>query len=147
MLDTSHHKYEDTYTLLSTKVQSMSFKSKTAIFKTAIITEYLKKAFQVQGVASRRDFILAMLFNIGAFILLAVASYAIILTDKSLVLLAYMPDVFWLVMLIPSMTMLIRRIRDTGNSLWWFTVYLIPVVGVIVIFTIALMPGKNTFSR
>src|SRR5687768_7176420 len=38
-------------------------------------------------------------------------------------------DVYWLLMLIPSIALWVRRLHDIGKSGWWYWIALIPVIG------------------
>ena len=42
---------------------------------------------------------------------------------------------FMLILLIPSISVLIRRLHDTGRSAWWVLIVLIPLIGAIVHYT------------
>ena len=41
---------------------------------------------------------------------------------------------------IPALT--VRRLRDTGKSVWWFPLIVVPIAGIL-IFAFALMPSKT----
>lgn len=45
--------------------------------------------------------------------------------------------------ILPYSSLLFRRMRDTGFSMWYLLLILIPYLGTIVILIIALLPSKN----
>lgn len=54
-----------------------------------------------------------------------------------------------LVHLIPSLSVTVRRLHDTGRSGWWLLIGLIPLVGIIVLIVFACLPsqpGSNRFG-
>jgi len=51
--------------------------------------------------------------------------------------------VFALAVLIPSFTVFVRRLHDTDRSGWWILISLVPVLGALVLFVFALLPGND----
>jgi uncharacterized membrane protein YhaH (DUF805 family) len=54
-----------------------------------------------------------------------------------------------LAVLLPSLTVLVRRLHDINRTGWWALILLIPVIGWIVILIFALMestPGPNNYG-
>lgn len=41
--------------------------------------------------------------------------------------------IYALVMIVPSLSVMVRRLHDTGRSGWWFFIGLVPVIGAIVL--------------
>ncbi|GKV70074.1 DUF805 domain-containing protein [Sporosarcina sp. NCCP-2716] len=57
--------------------------------------------------------------------------------------------VFLLLTLITSVTVLIRRLHDTGRTGWWILLSFIPLVGSIVLFIFTVLdstPGANKYG-
>jgi uncharacterized membrane protein YhaH (DUF805 family) len=57
--------------------------------------------------------------------------------------------IFTLGMLIPSLSVGVRRLHDTGRSGWWLLIGLIPIIGaiVLIVFTVQdSMPGDNSYG-
>jgi uncharacterized membrane protein YhaH (DUF805 family) len=57
--------------------------------------------------------------------------------------------VFLLAMLIPSLSVGVRRLHDTDRSGWWLLISLIPLVGAIILIVFAVQdsdPGENRFG-
>lgn len=52
--------------------------------------------------------------------------------------------------LLPSLSVLVRRLHDTDRSAWWLLIGLVPFAGVIVLFVFSVMdssPGENKYGR
>ncbi|MGC8465129.1 MAG: DUF805 domain-containing protein [Acidimicrobiales bacterium] len=50
-------------------------------------------------------------------------------------------DLFELAILVPSVSLLVRRLHDTGRSGWWFFIGLIPILGQLVLLYFLVQPG------
>lgn len=54
-----------------------------------------------------------------------------------------------LVILIPSLAVMVRRLHDTGRTGWWFFLLFIPLIGAIVLLIFLLQdskPGENKYG-
>lgn len=60
-------------------------------------------------------------------------------TEPGLPVISY---ILYLVLLLPSLGVLFRRLHDTGRSGWWWLISFIPVVGTIVILVFTLQPSQ-----
>jgi len=88
----------------------------------------------VRGRASRAEYWWWVLFN---------AIVQLLLGDSRLGPLALF------VLLVPGVTVLVRRLHDMDRSAWFLLVALIPVVGLIVLLIIVALPGtpaSNTYG-
>lgn len=104
-----------------------------------------KNAFDFAGRSRRKEFWMFYLFNILAF--LAVVLIGRLLFPERVTMTIFC--VYWLMVLIPSLSIHIRRLHDIGKSGWWLLVMFIPVVGPLVIFVFNLMngfPGDNEYG-
>jgi len=52
-----------------------------------------------------------------------------------------------LVLLLPSLSLFVRRLHDTDRSGWWFWIIFIPIVGFIVLLVFMLLPSKMGPTR
>lgn len=62
---------------------------------------------------------------------------------------ALLTTVFALAMLLPSITVGVRRLHDTGRSGWWLLIALVPVLGALVLLFFSVQdsePGDNRFG-
>jgi uncharacterized membrane protein YhaH (DUF805 family) len=54
---------------------------------------------------------------------------------------------FGLAILLPTITVLVRRLHDTGRSGWWGLVFLIPAIGVLILIVLLALPGDSASNR
>ena len=57
--------------------------------------------------------------------------------------------IFALAMILPSLSVTVRRLHDTGRSGWWLLIGLIPLLGAIVLLVFMILdgePGSNRFG-
>jgi uncharacterized membrane protein YhaH (DUF805 family) len=55
-----------------------------------------------------------------------------------------------LLLIIPLLSLMIRRIQDTGNSGWWVLLLLVPYIGYVAMFVFAILPSEphpNQYDR
>lgn len=68
--------------------------------------------------------------------------------DPTLVLVSgFAGAVLWLAhwgLFIPSLSILVRRLRDTGRKAWYLLLVLVPLFGSLAIIVMLLQPSKNT---
>ena len=55
--------------------------------------------------------------------------------------------VWSLVVLLPSLAVVVRRLHDTGRSAWWLLIALVPVAGLIVLFVFAVFGSDPVANR
>lgn len=46
---------------------------------------------------------------------------------------AFLSVAIWLALLLPTISVLVRRLHDTGKSGWWYWISLVPFVGIVLI--------------
>ena len=88
------------------------------------------------GRATRTQFWLFVLFNIIVFALLGVVLSRFGDTGQ---------NIGWicqLAVLLPSLAIAARRLRDSGHSPWWLLISLMPFIGAIVLLIFYLLPSK-----
>lgn len=92
--------------------------------------------FDFGGVSTRREYWMAYLFNfIVATILGAIAAAAPALT--------VLTSVYALAILIPSLALTIRRLRDAGKGWGWIFIVLVPLVGWIIYLVLLCKPSVS----
>jgi uncharacterized membrane protein YhaH (DUF805 family) len=54
-----------------------------------------------------------------------------------------------LALLLPSLSVLVRRLHDTGRSGWWYWIGLVPLVGgiILLVFTCSASTGSNQYGN
>lgn len=87
------------------------------------------------GVAPRRAFWMFMLVNL--VISSIIMAFEIITRNPS-----WIDGLYSLITLLPFLALLVRRLRDTGLSLWSLLVLLIPGVGMIVMTYFLCLPSQ-----
>lgn len=61
-----------------------------------------------------------------------------------------LPGIFALAMLVPSLSVGVRRLHDTGRTGWWLLIALIPLIGGIVLLVFTVQdsdPGSNQYGE
>lgn len=129
-------------------------------FTESINTCLFKKYGSIEGRASRSEYWWFALFNTLPFILLVIIGIITGSFDDDseigmgmgIVLILF--SIFFLAIIIPAITVSVRRLHDLGQSGWWIMGFIvlsaIPIVGSLV--TIAMyvyfaMPGKAEANR
>jgi len=103
-----------------------------------------KKYFQFSGRATRGEFWTFTLLNTVIFIILGILGLVLGSVSSSLAsLIGLIYGLFSLASLLPSLSVLIRRLHDTGRSGWWFFIALIPLVGFIILLVFLLSGSKK----
>jgi uncharacterized membrane protein YhaH (DUF805 family) len=105
----------------------------------------LKKYAVFSGRARRSEYWYFALFYLLIYIALAVADN-VMNAGASFGLLS---GIFSLAMLIPSLSVGVRRLHDTDRSGWWLLIALVPVLGAIALIAFAVQdsqPGENRFG-
>lgn len=61
-----------------------------------------------------------------------------------------MVKIFYLIMLVPNLSVSVRRLHDIGKSGWYMFLSLIPLIGVLILLIWSLMdsePGENQYGK
>ncbi|HEY0663484.1 MAG TPA: DUF805 domain-containing protein [Thiobacillaceae bacterium] len=105
----------------------------------------LKKYAVFSGRSRRSEYWYFVLFYLVIYIALAVIDN-MLNAGASFGLLS---GIFSLVMLIPSLSVGVRRLHDTDRSGWWLLIGLVPILGAIALIAFAAQdsqPGDNRFG-
>lgn len=94
-------------------------------FGTAIKT-CLNKYVTFSGRAPRSEFWFFLLFTWLGQIILSVV-------DGVVIGVGLLPGLFALAMLLPTISVIVRRLHDTNRSGWWYWIGLVPLVGIILL--------------
>ena len=107
----------------------------------------LKNYATFSGRARRKEY--WMFFLISALISIVLTLLDILLGTYSMEYEAGLfSGLYSLLILIPSIAVVVRRLHDTDRSGWWILISLIPLIGVIVLFVFICLdsqPGTNRF--
>ena len=106
--------------------------------------------FTLQGQTSRFDYWITILINLlinlvvgvlaGIFILLGQGDPRLASLGATLAIGLFC---YGLVSIIPSFTMEIRRLHDTGRSGWWWLIQFVPLIGSIWLLILTILPSKD----
>lgn len=96
----------------------------------------MKNALNFKGRARRKEYWMFALFTFIVSIVLTIIDTALGLEFAPEV--GVLSTLFSLVVLIPSISLLFRRLHDTGRSAAWILIGLIPLIGwiVLIVFTV-----------
>jgi uncharacterized membrane protein YhaH (DUF805 family) len=97
----------------------------------------LKKSFDVTGTATRREFWYFLLFRVLVGIVTIQVDQLLLSSSEDFVADAPpeagpLTTIAAIALLIPSITVQVRRMRDAGWSAWWMALWLIPIASVFV---------------
>lgn len=99
-----------------------------------------KNYFNFSDRATRQQYWMFALFNLIIVLILGVIDGVLGLgADAGIGLLG---GIYSLAILIPSIAVTVRRLHDMGRSGWWLLLWLIPLIGVIVIFIFTLLDSQ-----
>ncbi len=87
-----------------------------------------------------------MLFSSIITVVRFVADGAIGTFDSSLGL-GLLSSIFSLAILVPSITVSVRRLHDIDRTGWWFLISFVPLVGTIVLLVFAVQEGTSRSNR
>jgi len=102
----------------------------------------LKKYAVFEGRARRKEYWFFMLFYLIIFFVLVLIDVVTgnINEETGLGLIS---GIFILAMILPSISVGIRRLHDTDRSGWWWWILLIPLIGEVVIFVFMVLDGTS----
>jgi uncharacterized membrane protein YhaH (DUF805 family) len=107
--------------------------------------EVLKKYAVFTGRATRKEYWIFLLVNIGIVIALRVLG-SVLQMEDTMFMIAF---AYILAVTFPSVGVLIRRLHDTGRTGLWFLLNLVPFIGPIVVLIFTLLdsqPGENKYG-
>lgn len=101
------------------------------------------------GRAPRKEYWYFGLINAAILIGLAIAISMTASAGHSPLALTVVYAVFALLILVPSISVMVRRLHDTDHSGWWFWISLVPAIGGLVLLVFAVLdssPGSNQYG-
>ncbi|EPY8600654.1 DUF805 domain-containing protein [Escherichia coli] len=112
-------------------------KSPLAWYTDVLFNDY----FNYSGRASRREFWWYYLFNLIFLGVLFFIGYTLDNTGISYGF--YIPCVYVLATIIPSITLKVRRLHDIGLSAWYLFIWCIPYIGGFILFVMYCIPSEK----
>jgi uncharacterized membrane protein YhaH (DUF805 family) len=113
---------------------------------TQAIAAGFKNYVNFTGRASRSEYWYWVLFYFIVMIVAAVIDYALFETDTGT---GPIGSLAGLAMLLPSLSVAVRRLHDIDRSGWWVLLWLIPIIGWIILiiwYCTKGTPGPNRFG-
>ncbi|HHK5574656.1 TPA: DUF805 domain-containing protein [Neisseria cinerea] len=116
-------------TVLQNASQTLNENGQLSLF--ALFLETLTKRYaQFSGRASRREFWGFALFSVvAALAILFVAGIMLEIDEGLSIVLVNLYWIFVIALYIPSLSVSVRRLHDTGKSGWWNLISVIPFIG------------------
>ena len=115
-------------------------------FKNCVLKHYV----DFKGRARRKEYWSFVLFTVIIIILVGIVAGVLDnVLGLSGTLTAALVTIVDLGLILPSISVLVRRLHDIGKSGWWFWVSLIPVVGGIILLVFMFLdsqPGSNAYG-
>jgi uncharacterized membrane protein YhaH (DUF805 family) len=111
--------------------------------------EALRKYAVFDGRARRMEYWMFVLFNCLIVVVLSVVDTVVGIFSLGNSIGA-LTGLYWLVVLVPSIAVTVRRLHDTDRSGWWALLALLPLLGTIVLFVFCVLdgtPGPNRFGE
>lgn len=103
--------------------------------------QVLKKYAVFSGRARRKEYWFFVLFNIIFSIAFTVVDGVTGTLDPTMGM-GLLSLLYSLAVLIPSLSVTVRRLHDTGRSGWWFFIILIPLLGAIILLVFMFLDSK-----
>jgi uncharacterized membrane protein YhaH (DUF805 family) len=107
-------------------------------FGTAV-REVAGRYSQFEGRATRREFWWWVLFTM--LVATGLGLFSVVPVGEG-DLGALLSGIWWLVVLLPSTAVAVRRLRDAGRAWWWLLLMLVPVAGWVVLVILWCQPTR-----
>ena len=107
-----------------------------------IVDAYLeawRRAVDFSGTSTRKEFFVFVGIN-----LLALTAVSIVLGLLGATFIEWWFLVWFIVLLVPSFSLTLRRVRDSTGSGWWTLLLLIPYLGLVFVLFITFMPTRGS---
>lgn len=107
----------------------------------------MKKAFNFSDRSRRKEYWMFVLVTFILTIVLSIIDGAVGLEVAEGV--GILSTLFSLLIIIPSLSVTVRRLHDIGKSGWWVLISLIPIIGIIVLLVFTVKdsePASNVYG-
>ena len=112
--------------------------------------DVVKRYVDFNGRATRSEFWYFTLANaILGFILGIILGISGLISPSLAYLLVLLIVLFFLALLLPSLSLTVRRLHDTNKSAWWLLLALVPIIGPLALLFFYCQdgtPGRNQFG-
>ncbi len=114
-------------------------------FLVGIIPIAFLKYFDFKGCSNRAEYFHFILFNIVVFSILTMLDFS--LMNSTLLSIGGLGGIYSWLTIIPSISVLVRRLHDTNRSGWWGLIIFIPLIGFFVLFIFVCLKGKSDENK
>ena len=101
-----------------------------------------QRATDFSGRSRRKEYWYFNLFNGIVFVFLFLCAVPLGEHEKPAMLPLGVMFVYSLVVMVPSLSVIIRRLHDIGRSGWWYFIAFVPVIGGIILFVFTLLDSE-----
>jgi uncharacterized membrane protein YhaH (DUF805 family) len=108
----------------------------------------LRRYAVFSGRSRRKEYWFYTLFYLIGYIIVGILDFALGTTvaDDEIGILGLL---YALALLVPSISVTVRRLHDTNRSGWWFLIWLVPLIGIVVGLVLMCLdsdPGDNRYG-
>lgn len=113
----------------------------------------LKKMFDFNGRSSRKEFWIFYLINMAIIMFLSIITIGFTFSASKTSDVIYAQIILiisltYLVLIsVPFIAFLTRRLHDAGFSAWWLLIYFIPNIGFVTLLILAMFPSKPGHNK
>ncbi len=107
----------------------------------------LKNYRTLSGRATRSEFWYFILFDFSVIFILVFVNKFIYGESDELNLLKYLISIIFIALILPSITVTVRRLHDINKSGWWIFIQIIPLIGPLIIYTMCALPSTNGANK
>jgi len=97
----------------------------------------LRRCTQFSGRASREAFWLFILMN-------SVVTLVFVALEILLEMSWKIEVIYSLLVFLPMLSLIVRRLHDTQRSAWWLLVVLVPVIGIVILLILLALPSVES---
>ena len=123
---------------VSIKTMDSQFSNRIRGFDMEFYKQFWTRYFDFNGRTGRKDYWMTVLVNVAILFTLIFVSAA---TGSTAITFLY--AVLWLAMLVPSISMVVRRLHDTGRSGAWFFICFVPIIGSLILLFFLVTRGQT----
>ncbi|MBX9837348.1 MAG: DUF805 domain-containing protein [Silvanigrellaceae bacterium] len=103
----------------------------------------LKNHINFRGRASRSEFWYFIIFDFSVLFLFGFIHKFIYGNSDELDFLKILMSIIFVALILPSISVTVRRLHDINKSGWWIFIQIIPLIGAFIIYTMCALPSTN----
>ncbi|WP_397602226.1 DUF805 domain-containing protein [Silvanigrella sp.] len=107
----------------------------------------LKNYRTFRGRASRSEFWYFLLFDFSVLFILVFINKFIYGESNEFNLLKFLISIIFIALILPSITVTVRRLHDINKSGWWIFLQIIPLIGPLIIYVLCALPSTNGTNK